>query len=135
MKKFLSLSLVLLVIVPCARAEQCKSCNFTTGDLMTFLVFAVLICLALVFIAAAVIFFALNRIQTVQRKYVGITYSGSIIGGVLGFIANARHGLHGFFIVPLIMCTFIGAVIAYFLSPKKEPANNEQAKNDDAGIS
>lgn len=133
MKKLISASLLLLAIIPSARAEQCKQCNFTTGDLVTFLVFAVLICLALAFIGAAVLFFVLNRIQAEQRRYVGITYSGAIIGGSLGFIANISHSMHGPGPLGLsvVMFAFIGAVIAYFLSPKKKAANDEVAKNDD----
>ncbi len=137
MKKLILASSLLFVLSPYAVAEQCKSCNFTSGDLMAFLVLLALICLACAFMVAAVVFYVLNRIQPVQRKNVGISFCGAIAGGALGVIANfshIAHSGHSGMLIYAFFCVFVGSVIGYFLSPKKKVVIKEETKPDDASV-
>jgi len=131
--------LFVFILLPHALAEQCKQCNFTTGDIMTFLVLAALACLACALIVAVLVFYVLNNIQAVKRKYVGITWCGAIAGGALGLMANFTHLLHTgqvHIMIYAFFCLFVGSTIGYFLSPKKKlPIIGEQAKKDGANIS
>ena len=117
MKRIVATLLLFLAIVPSGYAEQCKSCNFSTGSIVTFLVALAVMGLLVVFLISGFVFLLLNRVQQ-PRNSVWTTFAYAMLSAFIGLVLSFR--LHGLFFISVFAFVALGAVIGYFLSPLKK---------------
>lgn len=111
---------VVLAIPLVACAEQCKSCNFSTGSVIAFLIGLLLAALGAMFLFALIVYAILNAVLSTPKKNMWFTWCGTIVGGLLGLISSFTHYRGFAATVPVIFMALLGAFVGYYFTPKRK---------------